>query len=45
MKRWIVVLSVLCLLGAPPANGKILENAGFVMKDGKVFKRDLGPER
>jgi len=25
------------------ANVKILENVGFVMKDGKVFKNDLGP--
>jgi hypothetical protein len=24
------------------ANVKILENVGFVMKDGKVFRNDLG---
>jgi imidazolonepropionase-like amidohydrolase len=27
--------------GDPLANIKVLENVGFVMKDGKVFKNDL----
>jgi len=31
--------------GDPLADVKILENVGFVMKDGKVFKNDLGPKR
>jgi imidazolonepropionase-like amidohydrolase len=33
---------VIAVAGDPLANVKILENVGFVMKDGKVFKNDLG---
>jgi imidazolonepropionase-like amidohydrolase len=36
---------VVAVAGDPLADIKILENAGFVMKDGKVFKNDLGPKR
>jgi imidazolonepropionase-like amidohydrolase len=42
---------VVAVSGDPLANVKILENVGFVMKDGKVFKNDLvlkndaGPRR
>src|SRR5271157_4768694 len=32
---------VVAVAGDPLANVKILENVGFVMKDGKVFKNDL----
>jgi len=32
---------VVAVSGDPLANVKILENVGFVMKDGKVFKNDL----
>jgi imidazolonepropionase-like amidohydrolase len=32
---------VIAVSGDPLANIKILENVGFVMKDGKVFKNDL----
>lgn len=31
--------------GDPLADIKVLENAGFVMKDGKVFKNDLGARK
>lgn len=31
--------------GDPLANIKILENVGFVMKDGKIFKNQLGSQR
>jgi hypothetical protein len=31
--------------GDPLADIKVLGNAGFVMKDGKVFKNDLAPRR
>jgi imidazolonepropionase-like amidohydrolase len=36
---------VVAVAGDPLADIKILENVGFVMKDGKVFKNDLGPKR
>lgn len=36
---------VVAILGDPLENVKLLENAGFVMKDGKVFKNDLAPIR
>jgi imidazolonepropionase-like amidohydrolase len=36
---------VVAVSGDPLANIKILENVGFVMKDGKVFKNELGPKR
>jgi imidazolonepropionase-like amidohydrolase len=36
---------VVAVSGDPLANVKILENVGFVMKDGKVFKNDLGSNR
>ena len=32
---------VIALSGDPLSNVKILENVGFVMKDGKVFKNEL----
>jgi imidazolonepropionase-like amidohydrolase len=32
---------VVAVSGDPLANIKLLENVGFVMKDGKVFKNDL----
>jgi imidazolonepropionase-like amidohydrolase len=32
---------VVAVSGDPLANVKILENIGFVMKDGKVFKNEL----
>jgi imidazolonepropionase-like amidohydrolase len=32
---------VVAVSGDPLANIKILENVGFAMKDGKVFKNDL----
>jgi imidazolonepropionase-like amidohydrolase len=32
---------VVAVSGDPLANIKVLENVGFVMKDGKVFKNDL----
>ncbi len=31
--------------GDPLANVRVLENVGFVMKDGKVFKNDLTPKK
>ena len=33
---------VVAVAGNPLANIKILENVGFVMKDGKVFKNEIG---
>jgi imidazolonepropionase-like amidohydrolase len=36
---------VVAVSGDPLANVKILENVGFVMKDGKVFRNDLGSGR
>jgi imidazolonepropionase-like amidohydrolase len=36
---------VVAVDGDPLANIKILENVGFVMKDGKVFKNDLLPKK
>ena len=36
---------VVAVAGDPLMNVKILENVEFVMKDGKVFKNDLGPKR
>jgi imidazolonepropionase-like amidohydrolase len=36
---------VVAVAGDPLADIKILENVGFVMKDGKVFKNDLEPKR
>ncbi len=36
---------VVAVSGDPLAHIKILENVGFVMKDGKVFKNELGPKR
>jgi len=36
---------VVALSGDPLENVKLLENVGFVMKDGKVFKNDLAPRR
>ena len=36
---------VVAVRGDPLANVKILENVEFVMKDGKVFKNDLGQKR
>jgi imidazolonepropionase-like amidohydrolase len=36
---------VVAVAGDPLANVKILGNVGFVMKDGKVFKNDLGQKR
>lgn len=36
---------VVAVAGDPLADIKILENIGFVMKDGKVFRNDLGPKR
>lgn len=32
---------VVAVSGDPIANIKVLENVGFVMKDGKVFKNEL----
>jgi imidazolonepropionase-like amidohydrolase len=36
---------IVAVAGDPLANVKILENVGFVMKDGRVFKNDLGQKR
>jgi len=36
---------VVAVAGDPLANIKILGNVGFVMKDGKVFKNELGVKR
>jgi imidazolonepropionase-like amidohydrolase len=36
---------VVAVSGDPLADIKILENVGFVMKNGQVFKNDLGPKR
>jgi imidazolonepropionase-like amidohydrolase len=36
---------VIALSGDPLSNVKILENVGFVMKDGKVFKNELESKR
>ena len=36
---------VVAVAGDPLADIKILENVAFVMKDGKVFKNDLGAKR
>jgi imidazolonepropionase-like amidohydrolase len=33
---------VVAVAGNPLANIKILENVGFVMKDGRVFKNEIG---
>jgi len=36
---------VVAVNGDPLGNIKILENVSFVMKDGKVFKNDVGQKR
>jgi imidazolonepropionase-like amidohydrolase len=36
---------IVAVAGDPLADIKVLENVGIVMKDGKVFKNDLGPKR
>jgi imidazolonepropionase-like amidohydrolase len=36
---------VVAVAGDPLANVKVLENVGFVMKDGKVFRNDLGMKK
>jgi imidazolonepropionase-like amidohydrolase len=36
---------VVAVSGDPLANIKILENVGFVMKDGKVFKNEFEPKK
>ena len=36
---------VVAVAGDPLADIKVLENVGFVMKDGKVFKNDLAQKR
>jgi imidazolonepropionase-like amidohydrolase len=36
---------VAAFAGDPLADFKVLENAGFVMKDGKVFKNDFGAKK
>jgi imidazolonepropionase-like amidohydrolase len=36
---------VVAVSGDPLAEIKVLENLGFVMKDGKVFKNELAPKR
>ncbi len=36
---------VVAVSGDPLSNVKVLENIGFVMKDGKVFKNELEPKR
>jgi imidazolonepropionase-like amidohydrolase len=36
---------VVAVSGDPLTDVKVLENVGFVMKDGKVFKNDLGSKR
>jgi imidazolonepropionase-like amidohydrolase len=36
---------VVAVDGDPLANVKVLENVGFVMKDGKVFKNELGQKK
>ncbi len=36
---------IVAVTGDPLANVKLLEDVGFVMKDGKVFKNEMGPQR
>ncbi|MGB9071317.1 MAG: amidohydrolase family protein [Terriglobales bacterium] len=36
---------IVAVFGDPLADIKVLENVGFVMKDGKVFKNELAPKR
>ena len=36
---------VVAVAGDPVANIKVLENVGFVMKDGKVFKDEVNNKR
>jgi imidazolonepropionase-like amidohydrolase len=36
---------VVAVAGDPLSDVRILENVGFVMKDGKVFKNDLALKR
>lgn len=36
---------VVAVAGDPLEDVKVLENVGFVMKDGKMLKNDLGPKR
>lgn len=36
---------IIAVSGDPLADIKILENVGFVMKDGRVFKNELAPKR
>jgi imidazolonepropionase-like amidohydrolase len=36
---------VVAVMGDPLENVKILENVGFVMKDGKVFKNELATKK
>ena len=36
---------IIAVSGDPLADIKVLGNVGFVMKDGKVFKNELGQKR
>ena len=36
---------VVAVSGDPVANVKLLQNVGFVMKDGQVFRNDLSPKK
>jgi imidazolonepropionase-like amidohydrolase len=36
---------VVAISGDPSTDVKVLRNVSFVMKDGKVFKNEIGPKK